>query len=48
MVIAGSFFQLSDFTLPAAAFSHGSGAALGAEALGVASARRVGLACRRS
>jgi hypothetical protein len=38
MVIAGSFFQLSDFTLPAAAFSQGSGALLGAEALGLASA----------
>lgn len=38
MVIAGSFFQVSVFTSPAAAFSQGSGAALGAEALGVASA----------
>ncbi len=37
MVIAGSFFQESDLTLPAAGFSHGSGALLG-EALGVTSA----------
>ncbi|GAA0291854.1 hypothetical protein GCM10009540_08750 [Streptomyces turgidiscabies] len=37
MVIAGSFFQLSDFTAPSAGFAQGSGALLG-EALGVTSA----------
>ncbi|GEK03637.1 hypothetical protein TNCT1_59130 [Streptomyces sp. 1-11] len=38
IVTAGSFFQLSFFTEPAAGFSHGSGALLLGEALGDASA----------
>src|SRR5690242_19543234 len=37
MVTAGSFLYVSSLTLPAAGFSHGSGALLG-EALGVTSA----------
>ncbi len=38
MAIAGSVFQLSDFTAPSAGLAHGSGALLVGEALGVTSA----------